>query len=72
MHERAKSWYLRAMMASGWSNGPGLRGYISQGKTKEEALENIREAIDLYIESLREDGLPIPRIDFKPKLFPLE
>ncbi len=29
---------------------PSLKGCWSQGKTKEEALENIREAIDLYLE----------------------
>lgn len=37
-----------------------LPGCISQGKTKEEALANIREAIDAYIEALTEDGLPVP------------
>jgi predicted RNase H-like HicB family nuclease len=30
---------------------PSLKGCWSQGKTKEEALQNIREAIDLYLES---------------------
>jgi predicted RNase H-like HicB family nuclease len=39
---------------------PSLPGCISQGQTKEEALENIREAIDLYVESLREDGVATP------------
>ena len=38
---------------------PSLRSCWSQGKTKEEALQNIREAIDLYLEpepnELRED-----------------
>lgn len=29
---------------------PALKGCWSQGKTKAEALENIREAIDLYFE----------------------
>ena len=29
---------------------PALRSCWSQGKTREEALENIREAIDLYLE----------------------
>ena len=29
---------------------PSLKGCWSQGKTKEEALQNIREAIDLYLE----------------------
>jgi predicted RNase H-like HicB family nuclease len=29
---------------------PALKGCWSQGKTREEALQNIREAIDLYLE----------------------
>ena len=29
---------------------PSLRGCWSQGKTREEALKNIREAIELYLE----------------------
>jgi predicted RNase H-like HicB family nuclease len=29
---------------------PALKGCWSQGKTKEEALQNIREAIDLFLE----------------------
>jgi predicted RNase H-like HicB family nuclease len=29
---------------------PSLRSCWSQGKTKDEALQNIREAIDLYLE----------------------
>lgn len=39
---------------------PTLPGCVSQGQSKEEAIANIREAIDLYIETLRDDGLPIP------------
>ena len=39
---------------------PLLPGCISEGDTKEEALANIREAIELYIESLQEDGEPVP------------
>ena len=39
---------------------PSLPGCISQGKTKEEAIENIREAIKGYIATLEEDGLPVP------------
>jgi predicted RNase H-like HicB family nuclease len=33
-----------------------LPGCISQGKTKEEAIANIREAIELYIEDMIENG----------------
>jgi len=39
---------------------PLLPGCISEGDIKEEALTNIKEAIELYIESLRADGEPIP------------
>jgi predicted RNase H-like HicB family nuclease len=39
---------------------PALKGCHSQGETKEEALANIREAIAAYLESLRDEGLPLP------------
>jgi predicted RNase H-like HicB family nuclease len=39
---------------------PDLPGCASQGDTHDEALEAIREAIALYIESLKADGQPIP------------
>ncbi|MGC2528574.1 MAG: type II toxin-antitoxin system HicB family antitoxin [Candidatus Acidiferrum sp.] len=39
---------------------PSLPGCISQGKTKEEAVRNIREAIEGYVLALQQDGLPIP------------
>ncbi len=39
---------------------PSLPGCISQGKTRAEALANIKEAIELYIEVLVEDGESIP------------
>ncbi len=39
---------------------PSLPGCISEGDTYEETLANIKEAIALYLESLQEDGLPIP------------
>lgn len=38
---------------------PSLKGCVSQGKTKEEALSNIKEAITGYIAALEEDGLPV-------------
>ena len=40
---------------------PILRGCHSQGDTFEEAITNITEAIELYIESLMADSQPIPR-----------
>ena len=39
---------------------PSLPGCISQGKTREEALINIEEAISLYIEVLEERGESVP------------
>jgi predicted RNase H-like HicB family nuclease len=39
---------------------PALPGCVSQGKTREEALRNIREAIQGVIEVRRKHGLPIP------------
>lgn len=39
---------------------PSLPGCVSQGKTKEEALKNIKEAIELYIEVLKEDKKSVP------------
>jgi predicted RNase H-like HicB family nuclease len=39
---------------------PSLPGCISQGKDKEEALSNIKQAIEGYILTLQEDGLPVP------------
>ena len=44
---------------------PSLPGCISQGKTKEEAIANIKEAIQGYIEALVEDGLPVPEERFE-------
>ncbi len=38
---------------------PSLPGCISQGKTEDEAKKNIKEAIELHLESLVEDGVPI-------------
>ena len=40
---------------------PALPGCYSEGDTKDEAIENIREAIEAYIDSLKKDNLPIPR-----------
>ena len=47
------SWYIATV--------PSLPGCISQGKTEDEALESIREAIELHIACLAEDGVPLRR-----------
>jgi antitoxin HicB len=39
---------------------PNLPGCITQGKTRDEALHNIREAIAGYVESLKKHGEPVP------------
>jgi predicted RNase H-like HicB family nuclease len=39
---------------------PSLPGCISQGRTRAEAIANIREAIGLMIEVLEEQGKPVP------------
>ena len=43
---------------------PSLPGCISQGKTKEEAITNIKEAIRGYVAALEEDGIPVPEDHF--------
>ena len=47
---------------------PSLPGCISQAETKQEAVHNIREAIDGYIVALKEDGLPVPEEHFEALL----
>ncbi|MBI4722876.1 MAG: type II toxin-antitoxin system HicB family antitoxin [Candidatus Stahlbacteria bacterium] len=47
---------------------PSLPGCISQGKTKEEAITNIKEAIQGYIAALEEDYLPVQEEHFEALL----
>lgn len=47
---------------------PSLPGCVSQGRTKTEAVANVREAIQAYIESLEADGLPVPDEKFEALL----
>jgi predicted RNase H-like HicB family nuclease len=47
---------------------PSLPGCVSQGETREQAIANIREAIDGYILALREDNLPVPEEHFNALL----
>ena len=39
---------------------PALKGCVSQVTTREQALANVKEAIEVYIEALMEDGIPVP------------
>lgn len=39
---------------------PDLPGCVATGQTIEETERQIREAIDLHLRGMREDGLPIP------------
>ncbi|MDD5312399.1 MAG: type II toxin-antitoxin system HicB family antitoxin [Dehalococcoidia bacterium] len=39
---------------------PALKGCVSQGTTRGQALFNVREAMEAYVSTLIEDGLPIP------------
>ena len=44
---------------------PSLPGCISQGRTKQEAIVNIKEAIEGYVAALKDDGLPVPEDRFE-------
>jgi antitoxin HicB len=41
---------------------PALPGCVSQGRSRRDVLKNIREAIEVYIEALLEDGPPESRV----------
>ena len=42
---------------------PSLPGCISEGETKEEAIKNIKEAIELYLEPVEDDVLAVSNIE---------
>ncbi|MEW6614665.1 MAG: type II toxin-antitoxin system HicB family antitoxin [Thermodesulfobacteriota bacterium] len=42
---------------------PSLPGCISEGESKEEALQNIREAIELYLEPVEDDQTFAPNAE---------
>ncbi len=39
---------------------PDLPGCVTVGDTVEELIENMQEAIEMHLEAIQEDGLPIP------------
>jgi predicted RNase H-like HicB family nuclease len=42
------------------AESPSLPGCVSQGESREEAITNIREAIEGYILALQDNNLPVP------------
>jgi predicted RNase H-like HicB family nuclease len=42
------------------SECPSLPGCVSQGETKAQSIESIKEAIEGYVEALKQDHLPVP------------
>ncbi len=49
----------------GWvGEVPSLPGCISQGDTKEAVLENIRDAIETWIDGAQSVGMPVPEEKF--------
>jgi len=40
---------------------PALKGCHSYGETREEALKNIKEAIELWLQSAQELGIKLPQ-----------
>jgi predicted RNase H-like HicB family nuclease len=51
---------------------PSLPGCISQGETREKALEHIKDAIEVYIEALEADHLPVPEENGQHELVMLD
>jgi len=45
---------------------PVLPGCVSQGETRGEALTNIKEAIELYLDDCRDAGDPVPTEAVRP------
>ena len=39
---------------------PDLPGCVATGDTREESARNMREAIEMHVQGLLEDGLPVP------------
>ena len=44
-----------------WVDVPALPGCYSQGESVDESLRNVAEAIELYLEALRDEGRDAPR-----------
>lgn len=51
---------------------PALPGCITQGDTREEALEHAQEAIKGFLEALKLEGLPLPLADVEVAVVTVE
>jgi predicted RNase H-like HicB family nuclease len=51
---------------------PGLGSLSTYGETREEALDQTREAILGYLEAAAKEGLPIPEAPTEPEILELE
>ena len=51
---------------------PALPGCNTEGDTLEEAIGNVREAIELYLDVLKERGEPIPEEEGPPQILQIE
>ena len=50
---------------------PSLPGCLSQGESRAAAIANIKEAIELYLSALADDGLPVPEERFEVIMAPV-
>ena len=44
------------------SYSPYLPGCVSTGKTRQEVEQSLREAIEFHVDSLEEEGYPVPEL----------
>ena len=65
--EEGREWRMMRYMvvvergATSWgAHVPDLPGCVAVGETRTEVLRLIREAIELHIDGLKQDGLPVP------------
>ncbi len=40
---------------------PDVPGCVATGRTKEETLKNIKQAFNMHVQGLKEDGIPLPK-----------
>jgi predicted RNase H-like HicB family nuclease len=50
---------------------PDLPGCVATGKTKDQAARKMHHAIELHLEGLKEDGLPIPKSHSSAEFVPV-